>query len=167
MGQNNMTSYHHLAYRLLAVLFCVLALPAKGYALGSVTITIPASVSFSVTDVSAATVGSPNPFHISFNTLVMLPTNTFRISVQANAANFTSAIGSTIPASNLSWKTSNAVNGTGVNGTLSAGAFNQVYASNTLVLSGSVDLKWTLAAPGSGVKAVSHSLTITWKLEAL
>jgi hypothetical protein len=33
--------------------------------------------------------------------------------------------------------------------------------------SGHVDLGWTLAAPGSGIRAGNHHLTIRWKVESI
>ena len=33
--------------------------------------------------------------------------------------------------------------------------------------SGRVDLGWPLAAPGSGIRAGTHQLTIRWKVESI
>ena len=40
-------------------------------------------------------------------------------------------------------------------------------ASTDLMLAGHVDLAWSLAAPGSGIRAGIHQLTIRWKLEVV
>jgi hypothetical protein len=42
-----------------------------------------------------------------------------------------------------------------------------VFQSDPARTSGHVDLAWTLAAPGSGIRAGTHQLTIRWKLESI
>src|SRR2546423_588911 len=133
-----------------------------------VTITIPGSVSFAVTRVLLSTTGSPNPFVISFTNGSSIKHH-LNISVIANAVNFTapSSGRSAIPASNVSWTTSNAVNGTGTNGTLSASVYTLLYVSINKPTTGSVGLTWSLAAPGANIHAGAHTLTVRWKLESI
>ena len=133
----------------------------------TVSIAVPSAVSFSVTDVSTSTPGSPNPARISFSNAVLLSGKALRVSVQADAAAFTPPNGSSIPGSNVSWSTVGAAGGTGWNGTLSATSYTLVFQSNPNPTSGHADLAWTLAAPGSGVRAGTHQLTIRWKLESI
>jgi hypothetical protein len=135
--------------------------------LDTITVTAPTSLSFNVHDVSVATVGTPNPFTISFTSVLLVPFHSVKISVRANSSGFTPPSGSSIPASKVSWTITGATNGSGSSGTLSSSAFTQVYLSNSLPPSGSVGLRWSLAAPGAGIRAGNHNLTVTWKFEAL
>lgn len=132
----------------------------------SVRITLPAAVSFAVTNVGNSTVGTPNPSAVSFSSLNVLATNVLRISVKADA-DFTPPSGTAIPASKISWTTSSATNGTGSNGTLSTSTYTQLFQSNLTKKSGSVNVTWTLGAPGTGIRAGSHVLTLRWKLESV
>jgi hypothetical protein len=75
--------------------------------------------------------------------------------------------GSSIPVSKVSWTTLGAGGGTGWNPTLSSSSFALVFQSNPATPSGHVDLVWTLTAPGSGIRAGIHQLTIRWKVESI
>ena len=131
----------------------------------TVSITIPAAVGFAVTNVSAATAGSPASGTVSFSSLNVSGGNVLRISVKADG-NFTPPSGTAIPASRVSWTTSGASNGTGSNGTLSTSAYGQLFQSSNGKKSGSVNVSWSLAAPGSGIRAGVHTMTVRWKLES-
>jgi hypothetical protein len=159
--------------RVVPLLLIALLLPT-GHAFGQVgtaIVTIPPSVSFAVTNVNNATTGSPNPAHVSYNTAILVTGQRLHFSVQADTASFAPpGAGGTISASKVSWTTANALGGSGNNGTLSGSTFVQVYQSNAYVvtpLAGSVDLTFTLAAPGSSIRAGVHSLTMRWKIEAI
>lgn len=132
----------------------------------SVKITLPTAVSFAVTNVGNSTVGAPNPSAVSFSALNVLATNVLRISVKADA-DFTPPSGTAIPASKISWTTASATNGTGSNGTLSTSAYTQLFQSTLTKKSGSVNVTWTLGAPGSGIRAGAHTLILRWKLESV
>jgi hypothetical protein len=133
-----------------------------------VNITLPSAVSFAVTNATIATTGTPNPTQISFSLLSVLTGHALRISIQANASTFTPPAGTaTIPASNVSWTTSGAVNGTGYSGTLSSVAPVRVFQSTAGRTTGSVNLIWQLAAPGSAIRAGSHTLVARWILESV
>lgn len=133
----------------------------------TVSIAVPSAVSFSVTDVSSSTSGSPSPTTISFSNASLNSGNALRVSVQADASAFTPPRGSSIPASKVTWSTLGAAGGTGWNGTLNSTSYALVFQSNPSPTSGHIDLEWTLAAPGSGVRAGIHQLTIRWKLESI
>jgi len=158
-----------------ATILCVL--PAAVLVLGSlaaaapppsVNVTVPASVSFAVTRVNVSTTGSPNPFTVSYVGAVHFTGLAFRISVKAVASSFTPPAGPSIPASKVSWSIVSAQNGTGYNGTLSSTAYTIVYQSVVEPSSGGVSLTWSLAAPGAGgLRAGNHTLTLTWRLEAV
>ena len=132
----------------------------------TVKVTLPASLSFAVTNIGAATAASPNPTTISYTQLAVNTGHALRISVKADA-DFTPPSGPAIPASLVSWTTSAPSNGVGTNGTLSAVAYGQVFETTLTKKNGSIDVGWTLAAPGTGVRAGNHVLTMRWKLEAI
>ena len=144
------------------------AQPAAATAQELVTVTVPANVSFSVTNVASDTVGSPSAARVSFSGLIVFPLRVLRISVTAGAASFTPPSASlAIPASNVRWTTSNASGGSGSNGTLSSAAWTQIFQSSLLATSGRVDLTWTLGAPGGGIRAGTHTLTVRYKFESM
>jgi hypothetical protein len=132
----------------------------------SVKITLPASVAFAVTNVSVATTGSPNPTPVSFSVLSVTAGHALRISVKADA-DFTPPSGTAIPASNVSWTTSAPSNGVGSNGTLSNAAYVQLFQNTLGKNNGGVSVAWTLAAPGTPLRAGNHLLTLRWKVEAI
>lgn len=139
----------------------------------TVTITVPAAVSFAVTDVSQSTAGVPSPVRVSFLSGMLSTGKALRVSVQADTSTFAPPGGAGIPASRVSWTMLGANGGVGSNGTLSASSYGLVFQSNprtlpdVLGLSGYVDLRWTLAAPGTGILAGTHALTVRWKLESI
>lgn len=133
----------------------------------TVGVAVPSAVSFSVTDVSTNTTGSPSPATISFSNANLDPGKALRISVQADAPAFTPPAGPGIPASHVSWSTLGAAAGTGWNGTLSSTSYTLVFQSDPGPTSGHLDLEWTLAAPGGGIRAGTHQLTIRWKVESI
>jgi hypothetical protein len=150
---------------LIIFLLCFCALqPARA---DLVIISIPSSVSFNVTNVGVATAGSPTQFRISFLGLVLPLFQKFSIKVRANSANFTPPSGTGIPAANVSWTATGASGGSGVSGTLSSVTYNSVFVGNAVALLGYVDLAWSLAAPGAGIRAGNHTLTLVWKLESI
>lgn len=119
----------------------------------TVSITVPAAVFFNVTDVSVSTSGVPGPMRVGFSNAT-LGSKSLRVSVQPDVAAFTTPNGSgtSIPASKVSWTIVGPHNGVGINGTLSS-SYALVFQSNPATPDGYVDLGWTLAAPGSGIRA--------------
>jgi len=132
----------------------------------TVDITLPTNVSFYVVKVNKTT--ETEPATLSYIDADLNSGNYLRISIKANAANFTrpSNVGDYIAANSVSWTTSSAQGGSGVNGTLSSDTYNIVYESNTDPTSGSLSIVWNLAAPGSGIRAGGHTLNCTWKIES-
>ncbi len=133
----------------------------------TVNITIPAGVSFLVSDVSVSTPGSPSTTQISFDTVTNFGRNdNVRISVRADSTTFSGPGTTRIAASRVSW-TATASTGSAQDGTLSATAFRQVYTSPRQPTSGSVDLSWTLGAiTAAGLRAGTHTLTVRWRIES-
>ena len=85
----------------------------------------------------------------------------------AAGAPFTPPSGPSIPASNVSWSNLGANGGLGMNGTLSSSSYALVFQSDPASTSGHIDLGWTLSAPGSGIRAGNHQLTIRWRVESI
>jgi hypothetical protein len=133
----------------------------------TVSITVPSVVSFAVTDVTRGTTGAPDPATISFSSANLLPGRALRVSVQASGSGFTPPSGPAIPSSNVSWTNLGAAGGTGWSGTLGSSLYTLVFQSDPARTSGHIDLEWTLAAPGSGIRAGNHQLTIRWKVESI
>ena len=133
----------------------------------TVIIVLPANVSFDVVDVNEET--EANSVALSYTEASLNSGNYLKISIKANTANFTrpSSAGDYIAASSVSWTTSNAQGGSGVNGTLSSVTYNVVYESIVNPTSGSLSIIWRLAAPGAGIRAGDHTLNGTWKIESL
>jgi hypothetical protein len=133
----------------------------------TVSITVPTAISFAVTDVSRSTSGTPSPTTLSFSNATLILGRSLRVSVQAGGAGFTPPSGPSIPASSVSWNSLGTSGGTGWSGTLGSSAYTLVFQSDPGVTSGHVELGWTLAAPGSGIRAGNHQLTIRWKVESI
>ena len=157
----------------LAVQITVLAIVVSGATVApagaqeTVSISVPVAISFPVTDVSRSTSGTPDVTTISFSNANLSLGKALRVSVQSDAAAFTLPSGPTISVSNVSWNNLGANGGIGWNGTLSSSSFALVFQSDPARTSGHVDLGWTLAAPGSGIRGGSHQLTIRWKVESI
>ena len=154
---------------LFAALCLVLisALTSSAPADETVTITVPMSVTFYVFDVGSSTVADENPTTIGFTGASLTAGRSLRISVKAEAADFTPPGGDGIPESNVSWTTSGAVGGSGSNGQLSSVSYTQVFQSNADPTAGSVDVSWSLSSTGAGIQAGNHTLVIRWKLESV
>ena len=133
--------------------------------LGTVRIVVPPMVMFEVLDVSAPTTSSV-PTSVSFDQAVLGLGQVLRISVRADG-DFTLVNGPAIPATSISWTTTNIVNGIGLNGVLNKTTYTPVFQSTMGALSGRVDLSWTLAAPGPDVRAGTRQAALRWKLEAI
>lgn len=133
----------------------------------TVNITLPANISFFVVNVNETT--EADSATLSYTDANLNIGNNLIISVKANAADFTRPgnAGDYIAANSISWITSNAQGGSGVNGTLSSFNYNIVYESIANPTSGGLSIVWKLAALGSGVRAGVHTLNCTWKIESL
>ena len=73
--------------------------------------------------------------------------------------------GGSIPASSLSWTTAAAVNGVGVNGTLSKSQYRTVFEGIAGVTNGRVDLTWSLDLGNRNVRAGTHTGQLRWRVE--
>lgn len=159
----------HAARLTLSALAFVVLIPPSALA-QTVTVTVPAGVSFNVIDVTASTTGSPNPTTITFsNPTLFATTQQLKVSVEAATTTFSGPGTTRIPASNVSW-TATASPGTTSNGSLSSTTYKQVYLSPKnlkTTTTGTVNLTWTLAAiAAAGLRSGTHTVTVRWKFEA-
>lgn len=130
------------------------------------TISMPAGVSFAVSNVTQSVTGSPGPFRIVFSTKSITGNNNFYVSVKADTATFAGPGTTRIPASKVSWTATPIGGGTGSPGTLSSAAYSQVYVTGNNK-SGAIDMTWTLASiAAAGLRAGTHTLTVRYRLEA-
>jgi hypothetical protein len=134
----------------------------------NVTVSIPGAEAFIVPNVQVSAAGTTS-LTITWSTNGNFQGNHLRISVQADAANFTapSAGRSPIAVNKASWTVASATNGTGSSGTVSSTAYTAVYNSGNGKKSGSVTLNWTLAALGADLRSGTHHVTLRWRLESV
>jgi hypothetical protein len=119
----------------LAALMLVLGWPTVARAQSpTATISMPAGVSFSVSNVTQSVTGSPGPFRITFSTKNVSGNANFYVSVKADAVNFAGPGTTRIPASKVSWTATPIGGGTGSPGTLSSAAYSQVYVQQQVGL---------------------------------
>jgi hypothetical protein len=133
------------------------------------TVTVPAGVTFTVNNVTASTVASNASVTVA--TIVLADAKQLKISLQANAANFTAPTGGTVTwaAADVSWAAATWSNsGVGSTGTLSSAAYNTVAtsAANATACS-TTNLVFTLGAKATVDRAGSHTLAVTWKFESI
>jgi hypothetical protein len=132
-------------------------------------VSVPASVTFTVADVSNST--AANAAALTIDRIVLATaTKQFRISVQAAAASFTPPVvgATTWAAGDVSWNAATWTRATGASGVLSASAFTQVAtcdpdAGDCLT----TNLVFTLGAKSTVKRAGNHMLTVTWKVESI
>lgn len=131
-------------------------------------INVPASITFNVSSVASVTTASAD---ITIDNIVLsAPTRTVRVSVQAAAAAFTPPAGggNTWSAGEVSWVAGSWVGGTGVAGALTNAGFTTMANSGAGVSALSVTgLQFALAANPLVNRAGTHSLSMTWRVEAL
>ena len=129
-------------------------------------VSVPASVTFTVTNVNGST--DATEFDVSFASAVLTTGHKLRIGVQATSTDFAPPIaGAAIPASRVTWAVRAAGAGTGYNGTLSGSGYVMAYQSNAGATSGDVHLIFSLAAPGSQIRAGTHTIYLQWRFESV
>lgn len=151
---------------ILVVLALVTAAPCCA---DSADVSTPAAVGFVVTDVSVETPSTPTSTTLSFSNASLSAGYSLRFSIKADAPDFTRPAerGGAIPASKVTWVTTNSLYGTGYEGVLSSSSYTMVFQSNVNATDGSTEVNWTLAPIGSLVIAGDHTLAATWKIESL
>jgi hypothetical protein len=135
------------------------------------TITVPAGVSFNVTNVNATTTAGAVGVSVQ-NIVLATSTKQLKISLMAAAASFTPPVAgaTTWSAGNVSWTSppSQWVNATRNNGTLSSGSFVEVATCSADASACSTNnLQFSLAAKSTVKRSGSHTLVVTWKFESI
>lgn len=132
----------------------------------TVDISVPATVSFFVTDVSSPTRGNPSPTPVIFSNASLKKDRGVRLSIRADG-NFTGPGGSTIPASHVSWAIASATGGFGFAGTLGTTSFTELFQAFADTPAGGVELAWSLAPISGPVRAGTHTLSVRWRIESV
>jgi len=132
-------------------------------------VTVPAGVTFSVTNIGASSASSGQSIAVD-NIVLPAATNQLKISLQANAASFTPPVGgaTTWGAGDVTWNAATWTNATGASGTLSNSAYNTVStcAADTGTCS-TTGLVFTLGAKTTVKRSGNHTLVVTWKFESI
>ena len=132
-------------------------------------ITVPAGVTFNVTNVSANTAATAASVTVT-DIVLATATKQLKVSLQANAAAFTPPVAgaTTWSASDVTWNAATWTNASGAAGTLSNSTFNTI-ATCTADVSGcsTTGLVFTLAAKPAVKRSGDHTLVVTWKFESL
>lgn len=151
----------------LAMVLVALAGAAEGQE--TVTVTLPPAVSFQVIDVGRSTSGSPSPTPVEYRDAMLVEGSFLRILVRAESPAFVPPAdgGTTIAASGVRWTVGGTSGGTGHAGTLQDGFSTLVFESTPGATSGGTDVSWHLDAPGPGIRAGDHALTVVWTLESI
>lgn len=132
-------------------------------------VTVPANVTFNVTDVTSSTAASAASVTVS-NIVLATATKQLQVSIQAGASSFTPPVvgATTWSASDVTWNAATWTNATGASGTLSSSAYNTIATCDADVAScGTTGLVFTLGAKGTVKRAGNHTLSITWKFESI
>jgi hypothetical protein len=132
-------------------------------------ISVPAAVSFAVTNVGNSTNASAASVAVDRIALATA-TKQLKISVQAAASSFTAPVlgAVTWSAADISWNAGSWTRATGVAGTLSASAFTEIATCNPDAPDCSTTgLVFTLGAKSSVQRAGNHTLVVTWKVESI
>ena len=132
-------------------------------------VTVPAGVTFNVTDIGSNTPASAAS--VSIDRIVLATaTKQLKVSLEAAAANFTPSVGGAVTwaAADVSWNAPTWTNATGATGTLSSSAFNEVAtcAADSAACS-TTGLVFTLASKTTVKRSGNHTLVMTWKFESI
>lgn len=133
-------------------------------------VTVPAGVTFNVTNVAASTAASAASVTVN-NIVLATATKQLKISLQASAASFTPsvALATTWAAGDVTWSAATFSNsGVGATGTLSDLAYNAVAtcAADSASCS-TTNLVFTLAPKSTVKRSGNHTLVMTWKFESI
>lgn len=133
------------------------------------TVTVPAGVTFNVTDVSSSTAAAAASVTVS-NIVLATATKQLQISIQAGAASFTPpvAAATTWSAGDVSWNAAAWTSATGAAGTLSDVSYGAVATCAADAASCSTTaLVFTLGAKPAVKRSGNHTLSLTWKFESI
>ena len=134
-----------------------------------VRITVPAGVTFNVSNIGVSTVAPA--VSITADQIVMASaTKQLKISLQANAASFTPPVGGAVTwsAGDVTWNAAIWTNATGNAATLSHSSSNTVATCQADAASCSTTgLVFTLAPKPTVQRSGTHTLVVAWKLESI
>lgn len=143
--------------------------PASATVIEQARVTVPAGVSFAVTNVGAATVSSAAAITVD-QIVLTSATRQLRVSVRAQAPSFTppAAGGATWSAGDVSWNAASWSGAAGAGGTLSTTVYNAVATCNPgTAACSTAGLVFSLAAKPAVQRAGAHTLVVSWKVESL
>ena len=132
-------------------------------------ITIPAGITFGVTNVSVLTTASAAAVTVS-NVVLATSTKQLKLSVLANASSFTPPVvaATTWSAANVTWTAGSWTNATASAQTLSSAAYRTVATCTAGVVSCSTTgLVLRLAAKTTVKRSGAHTLVVRWKVESI
>ena len=132
-------------------------------------VSVPASVSFNVTNDASSTAASNASVTVD-NIALASAAKQLKISIQAGAASFTPPVvgATTWSAGDVTWNAASWTNAAGASGTLSDSAYNEVATCDADTASCSTSgMVFTLGAKSSVKRSGSHTLSLTWKLESI
>ena len=132
-------------------------------------VTVPAGVTFNVTNVGAITAATAASVSID-NIVLSTATKQLRVSLQANAASFTPPVGgaTTWDAADVSWNAATWTSATGAGGTLSSAAYTEIATCDADTADCSTTaLVFSLGAKSTVQRAGNHTLVVTWRFESI
>ena len=132
-------------------------------------VTVPAGVTFTVTNVSASTPSSGQSITVD-SIVLAAATNQLKVSLQGNSDAFTPPVAgaTTWAVGDVTWNAASWTNATGSSGTLSNTAYNTVATCTADTGSCSTTaLVFTLAAKSTVKRSGNHTLVVTWKFESI
>ena len=128
------------------------------------------AIAFAVSDVTGSTANATDAT-ITVSAMVLVNGNALKVEIQAAAESFSGTTGDTWDAADISWTaTTPWTNGTGVSGTLSNIAYEEVgHSTANADTTSTTALTFTLgpnAASATGIKAEAQTLSATWKFSS-
>ncbi|HEX7185277.1 MAG TPA: hypothetical protein VF756_25865 [Thermoanaerobaculia bacterium] len=132
-------------------------------------VTVPAGITFNVTDVANSTAASSASVTVS-NIVLATATKQVKVSIQAGAASFTPSVAgaTTWSAGDVTWNAATWTNATGASGSLSNSAYSAVATCDADAASCSTTgLVFTLGAKSTVKRSGNHTLSVTWKFESI
>jgi hypothetical protein len=132
-------------------------------------VTVPAGVTFNVTNVSSSTAATAASVTVD-SIVLATATKQMKVSLQANAASFTPPVAgaTTWAAGDVTWNAPTWTNATGASGTLNNAAYAEVATCTAdAAACSTTGLVFTLGAKATVKRAGNHTLVVTWKFESI
>jgi hypothetical protein len=132
-------------------------------------VTVPAGVTFNVTDIASSTAATAASVSID-NIVLATATKQLKVSLQGGAASFTPPVSgaTTWSASDVTWNAATWTNGTGASGTLSNSSYNEIATCTAdAATCSTTGLVFTLGAKTTVKRSGNHTLSVTWSFESI